>query len=51
MQLGLEELKELARWADQQDLMLKLIPFRCYYSPDSGKEVVQTRQKPFKGWI
>jgi len=51
MQLGLEELKKLALWVEQQDLMLKLIPIRRYYSPDSGEEIVQTRQEPFKGWM
>lgn len=51
MQLGLEELQTLARWADQQGLTLILTPIRRYYSPDLVKEIVQTEQEPFKGWM
>lgn len=51
MQMGLAELRNLAQWADQQGLTLRLIPIRRYYSPDAGEEITQTRQEPFKEWM
>jgi 1-acyl-sn-glycerol-3-phosphate acyltransferase len=51
MQLGLEELKGLARWVDQQDLVLQLIPIRRYHFVGSHQEIIQTRQESFKEWM
>ena len=51
MQLGLEELKALARWVDQKDLILQLTPMRRYYFLDSEEEIIQTRQESLKEWM
>jgi 1-acyl-sn-glycerol-3-phosphate acyltransferase len=51
MQAGLEELHALARWAAESGLSLTVTPIRRYYSPDQGKEVIQTRQEPFEHWM
>lgn len=51
MQLGLEELQALSRWADQMDYALQIVPIRRYYAPDTGREVVQVEQGEFKDWM
>lgn len=51
MQLGLEELLALARWASASGLPLKLTPIRRYTSLEQGEEVVQEKQGSFKGWM
>jgi 1-acyl-sn-glycerol-3-phosphate acyltransferase len=51
MQLGLEELLALARWADREGRSLHIVPVRRYYSPEQGKEIVQTEQGRFEDWM
>jgi 1-acyl-sn-glycerol-3-phosphate acyltransferase len=51
MQLGLEELLALARWAAESGLSLTDTPVRRYYAPDQDEEVVQTRQGSFERWM
>jgi 1-acyl-sn-glycerol-3-phosphate acyltransferase len=50
MQLGLEELLALIRWASRSGLQLTLAPIRRYTSAD-GEEVVQVKQGTFKEWM
>ncbi len=51
MERGLEELLELGRWARDAGLSLDITPVRRYTSPETGKEVAETRQGAFKGWM
>ena len=51
MRLGLEELLALARWAAESDRQLTLTPVRRYVSTEHGKEIVQTEQGSFEGWM
>jgi 1-acyl-sn-glycerol-3-phosphate acyltransferase len=51
MQAGLEELLALANWADDEGYALVITPVRRYYSPELDREIVQTDQGSFKGWM
>ena len=51
MQLGLEELEALARWADQEGASLHVVPIRRYYSQEAEKEIVQIEQGRFEDWM
>jgi len=51
MRKGVEELRELARWAEKTDHNLKIVPIRKYYSLIEQREVVQTEQERFENWM
>lgn len=51
MEQGLEGLLDLARWACEAGVSLELTPVRRYTSPQTGEEIVETRQDAFKGWM
>jgi 1-acyl-sn-glycerol-3-phosphate acyltransferase len=51
MQAGLEELLALANWADKEGYALAITPVHRYYSPELGREIVQTDQGSFTGWM
>jgi hypothetical protein len=51
MQAGLEELLALANWADEEGYDLVVTPVRHYYSPELGREIIETDQGSFRGWM
>jgi 1-acyl-sn-glycerol-3-phosphate acyltransferase len=51
MRQGLEELHNLAHWADVQGLELYLTPIRRYHLIGQEDEIVQTKQGRFEGWM
>jgi 1-acyl-sn-glycerol-3-phosphate acyltransferase len=51
MRMGLEELLEVAMWAQEYNLHIYLTPERHYYSVKKGKEIVQTEQGRFEEWM
>ena len=51
MKQGLVELQTLARWADEANQKLKIVPVRRFYSLSEGREVVQTRQDRYEHWM
>jgi len=51
MQLGLQELREIAIWAQNHKLQIYLTPERRYYSVKDGTEIVQTKQERFEEWM
>lgn len=51
MQIGLEELESLARWAEANHYRLHLTPVHQYYDLETELEVRQIKQGQFKGWM
>ena len=51
MQLGLEELLALTRWASNAELQLKVTPIRRYTPAEGDEELVQVRQGSFTSWM
>ncbi|MEJ2706826.1 MAG: lysophospholipid acyltransferase family protein [Anaerolineales bacterium] len=51
MRMGLEELREVALWAQEHNLQIYLYPERRYYSVSQRKEIVQTEQGRFEEWM
>ena len=50
MEIGLQELLALARWAASSGFSLVVTPMRRYFSPEIGKEIVQVEQGAFRHW-
>ena len=50
MEIGLQELLALARWAASSEFSLVVTPMRRYFSPEIGKEIVQVEQGAFRHW-
>jgi hypothetical protein len=51
MQLGLEELLDLAQWAAEEGFSLIITPIYRYYRSDQEGEIVQTKQGKFEHWM
>jgi 1-acyl-sn-glycerol-3-phosphate acyltransferase len=51
MHQSLEELLDLARWADKQGLELHLTPIRRYRKAGEEDEIVQVKQGRFEDWM
>ncbi len=51
MQRGIEELHQLAGWAEENDLSLKITPIRKYFSTEEGKEITQAIQEISESWM
>ncbi len=51
MQKGLEELQALARWAQENQSELKIIPTRRFYDVEAAEEVVRIKQDVLESWM
>ena len=51
MKNGLQELKKLAKWASEKNLMMKITPIHEYYLPEKHQKIIKTSQDEFGKWI
>ncbi len=48
---SLEELHAIAKWAEENNYQLRIIPIRKFYSTEEGKEILQTKQEVSGSWM
>lgn len=51
MQSGLDELNKLARWAEKHAYSIHIAPIRKYTLKGEDREITQTKQSKFQGWM